>query len=200
LERGAQQYSISHSGLHYLKSTDFDDDGVSGRGSRDLWDLIRNQEQAVRSKLGELLAVMDPIAFEHLIKDLLVAMGYTEVEVTAPGGDKGVDVLGRIEVGISSVREVVQAKRHRNNVQRRVLDELRGSLHRFSAFRGTIITTSDFAKGTELAALEVGAAPITLINGTKLIDLMIKHGIGVRTKKVELLEVEPEAFRNYADE
>ena len=28
------------------------------------------------------------MGFEHLIKQLLIAMGYTDVEVTAPSGDK----------------------------------------------------------------------------------------------------------------
>ena len=69
-----------------------------------------------------------------------------------------------------------------------------GSLHRFQAVRGTIITTSDFAKGTREAAFEPGAAPITLINGEKLIDLLIEHRIGVHKKTVELLEIDPRAF------
>ena len=37
---------------------------------------------------------------------------------------------------------------------------------------------------------ETGAAPITLIDGQKLVELLIKHGIGVRKRSVELLEVD----------
>jgi hypothetical protein len=70
-------------------------------------------------------------------------------------GDHGVIVVADIELGISSVREVVQAKRQKGSINRRVLDELRGSLHRFSAVRGTVITS-----GTKQAAFERGAAPI----------------------------------------
>ena len=105
-------------------------------------------------------------------------------------GNKGVDVIGKIEVGITDVREVVQVKRHRKNIHRPVLDGLRGSLHRFQALRGTIITLDGFAKGAQDAAIEMGAAPITLIDGDKLLDLLIKHGIGVRTKAIELLELD----------
>ena len=99
---------------------------------------------------------MDAFAFEHLVKRLLEEMGYQNVEVTPPSGDGGVDVIADIELGITSVREVVQAKRHRRTIQRKELDALRGSLHRFNAVRGTIIATSQFAKGTKEAAFEGG--------------------------------------------
>ena len=137
---------------------------------------------------------MDPFAFEHLVKRLLEEMGYQNVEVTARSNDGGVDVVGDIEVGITSVREVVQAKRHRRAVQRKDLDALRGSLYRFNAVRGTIVTTSKFAKGTQEAAFATGAAPITLVDGDKLVDLLIEHGIGVRRRTVEMLEVDTAAI------
>ncbi len=44
-------------------------------------------------------------------KDLLDAMGYEEVVVTSPTNDKGVDVIGNIQNGITMVREVVQVKK-----------------------------------------------------------------------------------------
>ena len=144
--------------------------------------------------MREHLHQMDPIAFEHLIKRLLEAMGYTDVEVTAPANDGGVDVVGDVEVGISAVREVIQVKRYRKNIRRPTLDALRGSLHRFKAFRGTIITTSGFTKGTRDAAFELGAAPITLIDGEKLVELLIDHDIGVRRKRIEVWELDMEAF------
>lgn len=50
-------------------------------------------------------------------------MGYSRVEVTSPTNDKGVDVVADIELGISSVREVVQVKRYKGSIGRRVLDE-----------------------------------------------------------------------------
>ena len=100
----------------------------------------------------------------------------------------------QIELGITAVNEVVQAKRTRSNVQRPVLDQLRGSLHRFNAVRGTIVTTAGFAKGATAAAFEAGAAPITLIDGEKLVDLLIENDIGARTIKFELLTLDPSVF------
>lgn len=54
--------------------------------------------------------------------------------------------------------------------------------------RGTVITTGRFSKGTQEAAFERGAAPITLIDGEKLLDLLIEHQIGVSKKAVDYLE------------
>ena len=60
--------------------------------------------------------------------------------------------------------------------------------------RGTLITLSDFSDSCKTAALFPGAAPITLINGDKLIELLIKHEIGVRKSAVTLYEVETDYF------
>jgi restriction system protein len=198
--RSSNTYSITETGLAYLEANDGAGEGETPDEHQQLLRLAKAQQTSIRNSIDELLHAMDPIAFEHLIKRLLEAMEYDNVTVTAPSNDKGVDVVADIELGITSVREVVQAKRHRNRVQRKDLDALRGSLHRFGAVRGTIITTSDFSKGTAEAAFEQGAAPITLINGEKLIDLLVEHGIGVRKKVVELLEFDADAFAEAGDE
>ena len=84
----------------------------------------------------------------------------------------------------------MQAKRHRHTIQRRDLDALRGSLYRFNAVRGTLVTTARFSKGANEAAFATGVAPITLVDGDKMVDLLIEHGIGVRKHEMELIEVD----------
>ena len=199
IERVGRSYSITKQGLSWLASIGAAGDGQEDRGA-DLLELIRQRGEQVRTEIADRLSRMDPFAFEHLVKTLLEAMDYEDVSVTAKSGDGGVDVTARIQLGISDVVEVVQVKRHAKPIQRAVLDALRGSLHRFHAVRGTIITTGKFAKGTAAAAFEAGAAPITLIDGEKLINLMLEHGIGVHKRRVELLEVEPSAFSDSVDD
>ena len=209
VERRGHTYSATPEGLAYLQKTGEDrqeyeyeqQEGLEPEPPQESrpvapspGELVRQEKDRVRKRLGELLHDMDPIAFEHLIKRLLEKMDYRNVEVTVASGDGGVDVVADIELGITSVREVVQVKRHRRAVQRSALDALRGSLYRFDAVRGTIVTTSRFAKGTQDAAFARGAAPITLIHGEKLIDLLIEHGVGVNKRKIELLEVDAETF------
>lgn len=168
VKREDVNYVITPDGEAYLSllKKDSSDEDYLVQLNKTVKVVREKQKEALREKLHN----MDPYSFEKLIRDLLEAMGYEDVEVTAPSGDKGVDVIGTVQVGITSVTEVVQVKRHKGNINRPVLDSLRGSLHRFNAFRGTIITLSDFAKGAREAALEKGAAPLTLINGEKLMD------------------------------
>ena len=174
-----------------------------GRGElsteRQLLRLLKKQEEEIRADLRRRLLGMDPFAFERLLKELLEAMDYQNVDVTKRSGDGGVDVIGEIELGITSVREVVQAKRYRNTVPRKDMDALRGVLPLHGALRGTLITTSRFSSGTIKAAVAAGAAPITLIDGDRLVELMIQHGLGVRKKELQVLSVDPEAFRTEDD-
>lgn len=71
---------------------------------------------------------MNPYKFEHLVGQLLEAMGYEQVEVTKASGDKGVDVVGKVQVGITTITEVVQVKRMQNTITRPFIDQLRGAL------------------------------------------------------------------------
>ena len=196
VERAGRSYSVTKSGLEYLERAGLEI-GVEKVDDDLMRQILRLQEtmrEGVRDSIRDLLLDIDPYAFEHVIQQLLDAMGYVDTEVTSAANDKGVDVLGTIKVGITEVREVVQVKRVRSNVQRPVLDQLRGSLHRFNAVRGTIISTGGFSKGTREAAFEPGAAPITLIDGETLIQLLIDHGIGVKKRKLELWELDADGL------
>lgn len=189
------QYSISESGTKYLSGFDDYKSFSSLSEEATLSQTIEAFNKKQKQELLSQLSIMNPFQFEHVIKGLLEAMGYDDVYVTSPTNDKGVDVVGSIQKGISSVKDVIQVKRNtKGNVQRKVLDALRGSLHRFDAFQGTIITTSDYTKGTKEAAFEAGAAPITLINGDKLLNLMIEYNIGIKKKKTEFFTVDMDYF------
>ncbi len=193
IERRGRLYSATPNGLRYLQETSNEGNAVAGNHNK-VWALVQQYTKTVRDSLHDRLQDMEPFAFEHLIKRLLEEMDYRNVEVTSRSGDGGVDVVADIEVGITSIREVVQAKRHRNPIQRKDLDALRGSLYRFEAVRGTIVTTSRFSKGTQDAAFATGAAPITLVDGEKLVDLLVEHGIAVRKRTIEMLEVDADAI------
>ncbi|MCG3207814.1 MAG: hypothetical protein FOGNACKC_01414 [Anaerolineae bacterium] len=198
--RSGQTYEVTDTGLAYLdKYATLVPGGAEGSGSKqsDLRKLAKSMSDQARSQLMDYLATMDPFKFEALIKFLLEEMGYTDVEVTAPSNDKGIDVVANIQLGISSVREVVQAKRHKGNINRTVLDQLRGSLHRFNAVRGTIITTGGFSKGTLDAAFERAAAPITLIDGPKLLKLLEENSIGLTKKSIEYVEFDNDKLAQF---
>ena len=194
IERERARYTVTDDGLSYLESA-APEPGPRQKIQR----LAKEQKAAVRESLREHLLQMDPAVFEELVGRLLEEMNYHNVEVVGQSGDGGVDVVADIQLGVTSVREVVQAKRHRRTIQRKDLDALRGSLYRFNAVRGTIVATSRFAKGAVEAAFAQGAAPITLIDGDRLIELLIEHGIGVRTRAIEVLAFDPEGLSSHED-
>lgn len=98
--------------------------------------------------------------------------------------------------GISEVKEVIQVKRYKNNIDRATVAQLRGDIPIFDAYRGTIITTSDFTKDAKSTALDNRGIPVTLINGEKLIDLMIEHEIGIIAKPIKYFIIDEEVFND----
>jgi restriction system protein len=201
ISRNGQIYEVMDAGITYLDLTNNSSENREiRRPQAELLRLSKELTQQARKQLSDYLATMNPFKFESLVKLLLEEMGYINVETTSSTNDKGVDVVADIELGITRVREVVQVKRYKSNVGREILDMLRGSLHRFHAVRGTIITTGGFAKGAERAAFESGAAPITLIDGDKLLDLLIEYGIGVTKKSVEYIEFDGSQLVQFSDQ
>ncbi len=188
VEKEGNAYSITQKGIEYAATKVADD--PKKKVIRSLTDYNSKQVVVLREKLGEMSAK----AFEKLIGDLLEAMGYEDVEVTKESGDKGVDVVATVQFGITTIIEVVQVKRHQGNIGRPILDQLRGALPYHKAIRGTLITLGSFSKGCTEAALFPGAAPITLIDGNKLLELLVEHGIGVHKRETTLYEVDEDFF------
>lgn len=198
ISKTGHSYQITHMGLEYLGR--HGDIGGGETANPAIVRLASASNATARKQLADFLSSMNPYKFEHLIKLLLEKMNFEKVEVTSPANDKGVDVVAEIELGISRVREVIQVKRIKGNVARPILDLLRGSLHRFDAVRGTIITTGQFSKGANAAAFEKGAAPITLIDGEKLLDLLIEHDIGIRRREIRVLQFDADSLRAFSSE
>jgi restriction system protein len=196
IERDGNTYSITDEGLEYLSTISPTELNLK----REALNSVKNYNKSQLEELKDRLINMHPYQFEHLIKQLLEAMGYEDVEVTKQVGDKGVDVVATVQFGITTIREVVQVKKHQASIGRRVLDELRGVLPYHNAIRGTIMTTGSISKGCKEFALFPGAAPITLIDGNKLIELLIEHKIGVRVRPIDMIEVDQELFENTGEQ
>ena len=200
VERSGLIYKITDQGIAYLhKYASLIPGRVVTSRQTDLLRSAKSISQDARERLGNYLEKMNPYKFEHLVQLLLEEMGYSNVQVTSPSNDKGVDVVADIELGISSVHEVVQVKRTPGSINRVILDQLRGSLHRFKAMRGTIITIGTFSAGAKGASLEQGAPPITLIDGEKLLDLLTQYEIGLSKKAVEYYEFDDRKLQQFED-
>jgi restriction system protein len=154
---------------------------------------VHRINQAARDQLRANLHAMPPDRFEALIGELLIQMGFDErtVQVTKRSGDGGIDVVGVYRAaGLTEVNAAVQVKRWKGNVQAPTVTSLRGSLQVHQ--QGIIITTSDFSKGAREEAAAANKTRIGLINGQDLLELLIRHKVGVVEKTLKVVSLDEE--------
>ena len=148
-------------------------------------------EARLAAELLDVMKQMKPARFEHLVVDLLLAMGYggsrdEAGRVTQQSGDEGIDgVINEDRLGLDII--YVQAKRWQDRVGRQEVQRFVGALAGKQAHKGIFITTSDFTDNAFNYAQSV-AQKVILINGQRLASLMIEHGIGVSTRHTYTLK------------
>jgi restriction system protein len=142
--------------------------------------------QGLRNQLAQELLTRvkssPPKFFEHLVVDLLVAMGYggsrkDAGEAVGQSGDGGVDgLIKEDKLGLDVV--YIQAKRWEGAVGRPVVQAFAGSLEGFKARKGVMITTSRFTPDAYdyISRIE---KKIVLIDGDQLGRFMVDYGVGV---------------------
>ena len=161
---------------------------------------VQRINQETRAQLRELLHTMPPDRFEALIMDLLLQMGFDEstVAVTPYRSDGGIDVTGIYRAaGLTEVNAAVQVKRWKGNVRAPAVTQLRGSLQVHQ--QGIIITTSDYSRGARKEAAASNKTRIGLINGDELIELLIKHEVGVQEKTLRVVGLDDEWWGELLD-
>lgn len=155
---------------------------------------------ALSSDLLQRILDNSPLFFEHLIVDLLVAMGYGGTHENAAlklgkSGDNGVDgVIDEDRLGLDRI--YVQAKRYAatNSVHRPEVQGFVGSLVGFGANKGVFVTTSTFSSGARQYAEQIPQR-IILIDGERLTDLMIEHDVGVRiSRAIKVKRIDEDFF------
>jgi len=147
--------------------------------------------EALATELLETIKSGTPAAFEKIVVDLLVAMGYGgSVEdagkVVGKSGDGGIDgIMKQDKLGLDFL--YVQAKRWKDLVGSPEVMRFSGSLTKKHANRGVFIRTSFFSKDA-LEYIEETPQRIILIDGRRLASLMIEHNVGVAPAKTYTLK------------
>jgi len=142
---------------------------------------------AIKSELlGRILSQTSDF-FEELVVKLLQEMGYGDdqsyAKVTKRSGDGGIDgVIHQDKLGLDIV--YIQAKRYdkKNTIGRPDLQKFVGSISGVSATKGVFITTSSFSSEAK-DYLKTVQQNVVLIDGDRLVELMIQHGVGVRAEQ-----------------
>jgi len=162
-------------------------------------ELLDATYRLLRSSLAqELLDTVkqsSPAFFEQLVIDLLVAMGYggsrsDAGQALGKSGDEGIDgIIKEDKLGLDSV--YIQAKRWDSPVGRPIVQGFAGALEGQRARKGVLITTPQFTQEARAYVNQIEKR-IVLIDGERLSQLMLDHGIGVSdvvTYRVQRLDL-----------
>ena len=154
---------------------------------------IETAYSVIRAELSKSLiqSIMEcsPEFFEHLVIDLLIAMGYGYDSneaglVVGRTGDGGIDgIINEDKLGFSQV--YVQAKRWDidHTVGRPDVQAFAGALLGKGATKGLFITTGQFSKAAKEYVVDQKAVRVVLVDGEELARLMIDYGVGVSTQR-----------------
>ena len=176
------------------------DEDISDTPEEALVRADRRLRSALEVDVLQRVRDASPAFLEQAIVDLLIAMGYGDGDaakgrVTGRSGDGGID--GTIREDALGLDEVyVQAKKYAegNAVGEGDLRNFAGAIDAAGTTKGVFVTTADF---TRTARNYVARSPkrIVLIDGPELARLMVRYGIGVRTRATyEIKRVDEDYF------
>jgi restriction system protein len=114
---------------------------------------------------------LSPTEFEHLVRQLFVAMG-AAAWTTIPSQDGGVDAVATSKNLFFGGICLIQAKRYTGVVGLESVHALTGVMADHNATTGVLVTTSWFGRASEQFA---NRNRITLINGAELKQLIKEH-------------------------
>lgn len=138
-------------------------------------------EHFTRDLIQHIYAVT-PEYFEHIVADIFTALGFI-TEVTGGVDDKGVDVIARYSDGLDFAPIYIQVKHYCGTmkVTPNEIQKLAGAVLLHGGLQGVLVTCGSFAQPVpEYLQGLPGARNIALVDQHKLVDLMIRHRVGVR--------------------
>jgi restriction system protein len=160
-----------------------------------LKDLVYENESEVKRRIISELQNLGATDFEQFCISFLGPLGYEQLQVTKRGADRGIDGHGLFRQGVVSIRSAFQAKRWRQNpVTRPEIDKFRGAIQG-DYDHGVFLTTGRFTADAEAASIKKGAISLLLLDGDAIAESMIRNGIGVVRRPVQLFDLDPEFFR-----
>ena len=151
-----------------------------------------------KSAAKDCLKSMSPDAFEQLAARLLREAGFRNVEVTGKTGDGGIDGVGVYQVSLVSFPVYFQCKRYSRSVSAGAVRDFRGAMAGRGE-KGLLITSGWFTASAQREATRDGAAPVELVDGDALCDLLKQYGLGISVTQriVEDIAVDPTYFSQF---
>lgn len=152
-------------------------------------------ERQVKIDLLARLKTLDPYYFQRVILLLLQKMGYGDFEETGRGADGGIDgIISQDRLGVERI--YMQAKRYGDGqVGGRDMTNFIGAITRDRVRKGIFVTTSTF--GAQALENAKNAGNVVLVDGQKLVELMLEYNVGVQIKSTyEVKEIDDDFFED----
>lgn len=162
---------------------------------------FQHAQSALVAELLNRIHVREPVFFEELVIDVLLAMDYGGrrrdlARRLGRSGDGGVDgIISQDELGLDQI--YIQAKRIKPGTVVPISEvrDFAGSLDAHHASKGVFLTTSHFSPAA-LSFCQQVSRRVVLVDGRKFTELMIRYNIGVSVKQsYQIKQIDPNYFR-----
>ena len=159
---------------------------------------VEEANAAVAAEVLDRVRGQEPAFLEHLVLDVLTAMGYGgpagAAEHLERSGDQGLDgVIRQDALGLDRIYFQVKLYGAEQSVGWPEIQAFVEALQGTQAGRGIFITTSRFTADA-ISYVERVPARVVLIDGPMLADLMVRHNIGVRDQETYVIKRIDEDF------
>lgn len=174
-----RKYQVENKGSKELVQEDFE--------ITELKEAHNNYTRKFKQSLLKQLQELDPSDFEVFCGNLLKEFGFKSIKVTQQSRDGGIDGHGKLKIGLAWLPVAFECKRYKakSTIGRPKINQFRGDIQgKFP--QGIYFTTSSFSKDAKDASFQAGAAPIVLIDGNGIVDLMIEKEFGIEKEELPI--------------
>ena len=152
--------------------------------------------QTRKEELLQIVANMEPAAFERLTQRMLREAGFSQVEVTGRTGDGGIDGKGVYKIGgLVGFTVMFQCKRYKGSVSSNQIRDFRGAIQG-RADKGLFVTTGTFTRDAMKEAVRDGGLNIDLLDGRQLVENLKELGLGVKVEIIESVKIDKNWYEN----
>ncbi|WP_125206328.1 HTH domain-containing protein [Capsulimonas corticalis] len=162
--------------------------GLSSWEGAGLQSQITEHNFLVSQQLQTRLDEMPRPDFENLIAALLVEMGFENVALDKRLSEEHLDLRGTLVIaGSVRIGMLVRVVRDKVDLSAAIVQSLRGSLGTHE--QGLVITTGGFSAAATQEAQRPNAVPVGLLEGERLVSLLMQYEVGVRQIPCTLYEL-----------
>lgn len=171
--------------------------GEVAKKTKSALDQIKaSREEAKMALYDALTSKNSGDHFEAMVADLLIKMGYSDVQVIGGKDDQGVDIICSKRNGISLVRYAIQCKckKLQNEIGPKDISNLRDNLSTYQCQEGVFVTTSRLNDAAKKKAREAGKELIQSIEHDEILELFAEHQVGIRAETIRFYQVDASSY------